>query len=69
METRTRTIIKACSWQACGLVTTTLLALILTGSLAEAGGFAVLSAGVGLVCYCIHERCWLMVRWGRGSRG
>lgn len=63
-ETRLRTFLKAASWQFVGLVTTTVMALALTGSFAEAGGFALSSAVVGLVCYCLHERVWLAISWG-----
>lgn len=65
METRLRTLLKACSWQLLGLLTTGLLAYALTGSFAEAGGFAMVTAGTGLLCYILHERLWLAVRWGR----
>ncbi|MBC7135507.1 MAG: DUF2061 domain-containing protein [Oceanibaculum nanhaiense] len=65
METRLRTLLKACSWQLLGLLTTGLLAYALTGSFAEAGGFALVTAGTGLLCYILHERLWLAVRWGR----
>ncbi len=65
MDTRKRTIAKAVSWQALGLVTMTLLALIFTGSIASAGGLALGGALSGFVCFIIHERVWARIPWGR----
>lgn len=67
METRRRTFAKACSWQSLGLVTTSALAFILTGSLTAAGGFALATTLIGFVCYLLHERVWQLIDWGRGG--
>lgn len=66
MESNVRTIAKAVSWQVIGLFVTTALAWLLTGSMAEAGGFALASAALALVTYVIHERIWQRIRWGIG---
>ncbi|UJQ93222.1 DUF2061 domain-containing protein [Mariluticola halotolerans] len=65
METRTRSIVKAISWQLVGLVTMTLLAFLITGDLGAAGGLAVVGAISGFLCFFIHERVWARIRWGR----
>lgn len=67
METPKRTILKALTWQALGLVMMTLIGLAVTGSV-QAGGFiAVISALTGLVFYILHERLWARVAWGRST--
>ncbi len=65
METRTRSIVKAISWQLIGLVTMTLLAFLATGNWGSAGGLALGAAGTGFVCFILHERLWAHIRWGR----
>lgn len=65
MESRTRSIVKAISWQLVGLVTMTLLAFVATGDLAAAGGLALGAAGLGFVCFILHERVWAHIAWGR----
>lgn len=65
MESRTRSIVKAVTWQLIGLLTMTLLAWIATGDLASAGGLAVGAALTGFVCFILHERVWAHISWGR----
>ncbi len=65
MDTRTRTIAKALSWQLLGLVSMTLVGLLFTGSLTASGGIAVSSALISFLFYCLHERLWSQVPWGR----
>lgn len=69
METHTRSIVKAISWQMLGLVTMTLLAWLTTGDLLAAGGLALAGAISGFVCYILHERAWARIYWGRISGG
>lgn len=65
MDTRVRSIVKAVSWQALGLLVTTLIGYAFTGELAQAGAFAAVLTLVSLVTYVLHERIWNAVRWGR----
>jgi len=65
MESPTRTIAKAVSWQLLGLLSMTLIGYLYTGSLAAAGSLALVTAIVGAVCYVLHERAWNRVAWGR----
>lgn len=64
-ESRIRTFVKACSWQSLGMLTTSILAFVMTGSISAAGSFAVATTVVGFVCYMLHERIWQSIAWGR----
>lgn len=65
METATRSVVKAITWQVLGLFTMTLLAWLATGDLVASGGLALSAALTGLVCFFLHERIWARIRWGR----
>lgn len=65
MDTTLRTLAKTFTWQALGLVTMTAISYAVTGSVAQGGTVAVLSAAIGALFYGLHERLWARVRWGR----
>ena len=65
MESRSRSLVKAASWQMIGLVTMSAIGTAFTGSVASGGGLALASAGVGFICFILHERVWARVLWGR----
>lgn len=65
MESTTRTIVKAATWQATGLLTGTLIAYVFTGSFTASGGIALSGAASGAIFYVLHERLWARVGWGR----
>ncbi|MFP4238925.1 MAG: DUF2061 domain-containing protein [Rhodosalinus sp.] len=65
METRARSLLKAVLWQVIGLVTTTLVGLVLTGSAVVGGAMALANCAIGLLAYIIYERLWVHIRWGR----
>ena len=65
LESPARSIVKAVTWQAIGLVTMTLMGWLATGSLAAAGGLAISGALSGFVCFILHERLWARIQWGR----
>ncbi|MAZ83834.1 MAG: hypothetical protein CML31_04640 [Rhizobiales bacterium] len=69
MESKTRTCVKALSWQALGLLTTSMFAWLYTGSIGNALSLALTTAASGMIFFVIHERIWDLVRWGRGERG
>lgn len=69
MDSAGRSIAKAVSWQALGLISSTLIAYGFTGSLAESGALAFTSMGVASVVYVLHERIWNAVGWGRNGHG
>lgn len=64
METPLRSVVKAVTWQALGLVTMTGVTFAVTGSLATGSAVAVAGAAAGAVCYVLHERIWARVSWG-----
>ncbi len=64
METRTRSLAKAASWQVLGIVTMLVLGFLFTGSLSSGGALAVLSSLLGFVSYLLHERVWASIGWG-----
>lgn len=65
MDTNSRMIAKALSWQALGLVTMTLLGFLFTGSVSAGGALAMASAAIGTAVYCLHEKLWAQIDWGR----
>jgi uncharacterized membrane protein len=69
METNTRSVAKAISWQLLGLLTMTALAWWTTGDLRAAGGLAAAAGIVGFLCYILHERLWARIPWGRSPGG
>ena len=69
METRTRTLAKALTWQILGLFTMSLLSWLNGGSAWQAVTFAFSAATISLVLFFFHERLWGLVRWGRSTPG
>ena len=65
MDRPIRTLVKALTWQASGLVTMTGIGYLATGSVSAGGGIALASAVTGFVAFFLHERLWARVRWGR----
>ena len=65
VETTRRTMAKALSWQASGLVVMTAVTYAVTGSVAEGGMVAAAGSAAGMVSYVIHERIWARIAWGR----
>lgn len=65
MDRPIRTVVKSVTWQALGLLSMTIIAYVLTGSIRQGGQIAMFSAGLSVVVYILHERIWARVRWGR----
>ncbi len=65
MESRRRSLVKALTWRAGGLVVTALIALLLTGSWRAAASIGLLDTLVKLAAFYVHERMWLKIRFGR----
>lgn len=68
MDTKTRTVAKAATWQLLGLAVMTGLAWMQTGNVAGAFSLAVSAAASGTVFYVLHERLWSAIGWGRVDR-
>jgi uncharacterized membrane protein len=66
MDSKTRILIKAITWQVTGLFSMMLIGFLFTGSLTASGGIAVVSAVTGFVFYFVHEIAWSKICWGRG---
>ncbi len=67
MDTNTRTLAKALTWNALGITVMTALSYPHTGSLLSAFGLSLSASASGFVCFLIHEKIWNGVRWGRRS--
>jgi len=65
MESRRRSLAKALTWRAGGLVVTVLIALLLTGNVRAAASIGVLDTLVKLGAFYVHERLWLKISYGR----
>ncbi len=65
METCSRSIAKALSWQLLGFITTSIIMYFYTGDVAQAAGMTVSLTVVALVMYVLHERIWQFISWGR----
>ncbi|MGF1622469.1 MAG: DUF2061 domain-containing protein [Rhodomicrobiaceae bacterium] len=67
MDRPVRTVAKAISWQALGLITMTAITYAITGSVAEGGLIAVVGAITGMFSFILHERVWTRISWGRSA--
>jgi len=65
-ETHVRSMLKASTWRAGGLVVTFLVAWALTRRLELAASIGAADTLVKLAAYYIHERVWLRIPFGRG---
>lgn len=65
MDSNTRTLAKALTWNALGITVMTVANYPYTGSLLGALRLAVSVSFLGVVSYLIHEKAWNAVRWGR----
>lgn len=68
-DSPTRSLVKAIMWQLLGLLTMTLVGLVLTGSARLGGTMALINAAVGLTLYVVYERLWQRIGWGQLPRG
>ncbi|MEO0683293.1 MAG: DUF2061 domain-containing protein [Pseudomonadota bacterium] len=65
MDSPKRTLVKALTWQGCGLIVMSLLGYAMTGSWEAAGGYSLGAAALGLATFVLHERLWNRIAWGR----
>ena len=65
MDSPKRTLVKALTWQGCGLIVMSLLGYAMTGSWEAAGGYALGAAALGLATFYMLERMWNGYDWGR----
>jgi uncharacterized membrane protein len=65
MDTMHRTIVKAITWQAMGIIAMTALSYPHTGSLTSALSLALSASASGFVFFLVHEKIWNAIGWGR----
>jgi uncharacterized membrane protein len=65
METHSRSLAKAVSWRICGLMTTVLLAWVLTSSIEFAATIGFFDTFIKTFAYYFHERMWVRLKFGR----
>ena len=66
-DAHARSIAKTISWRVIATLTTTVLVLLFTGSLAIAAGVGSVEAASKMVFYYAHERAWNRISWGKAS--
>ena len=67
METRVRSIAKALTWRAGGLIVTVSVGWVVTGNPLVAASIGLVDTGAKLVAFYFHERLWLKIRFGRSQ--
>jgi len=65
MESGKRTFVKAMIWQITGILTMSIVGIVMTGSVELGWTLALANTAVGLACYIIYERVWARIRWER----
>ena len=65
METRKRSIVKAVTWRAGGLVVTVAVAWVVTGRADVAASVGILDTVLKVAAYYVHERLWARSAFGR----
>ena len=65
IEKASRSIYKTISWRVTATLTTAILVLLITGSLAAAFSIGVIEFFVKMVLYYFHERIWNKIQWGK----
>jgi uncharacterized membrane protein len=63
-ETKTRSIIKACSWRVVGSTMTGFIVYVLTGNILASSAILGVDMVVRLLVYFLHERIWSAIKWG-----
>ena len=64
-ETHARSVLKSITWRVLATLTTMILVLIFTGSIAITLSVGVLEALAKIAIYYLHERVWNKVAYGR----
>lgn len=65
MDSPRRSWIKAILWNLLGLVTMSVVGLMMTGSAAVGGAMALVNTVLGFTLYLLYERLWARIKWGR----
>ena len=65
MESNSRSIAKAISYRLLGSLSTALMVYVFSGSLKASLGVGALDVVVKMALYCLHERLWNHITYGR----
>lgn len=65
MDSTTRILTKAVTWQIAGFFSMMLIGFVFTGSVAAGSGIAMVASATGFVAYFVHELVWSKIAWGR----
>lgn len=64
-STKQRSLAKSLTWRFVAVVSTFVIAYVMTQDVSFATSITVVSNIVNFVLYYIHERFWLQIKWGR----
>lgn len=64
MDTRSRSLAKAISYRIISALATGSVVFCITQSGRLAAGVTVIDAGIKMLLYYLHERAWMLVRFG-----
>jgi uncharacterized membrane protein len=64
-ETHSRSVCKAVSWRTLGTLDTFAISWFMTSRVGIAGSIAGIEIITKVAWYYLHERLWVLVRWGR----
>ena len=64
-DSHVRSIVKALSWRITALIVTSVLVLVITGSMEFAAAVGAADAVIKIGLYYLHERVWNRSRFGR----
>ena len=65
MDSKSRLIVKALTWQFSGLLTMTVVGYLISGSFNVGSSIAFSGAIAGFFAYFIHEILWGKIKWGK----
>lgn len=68
MDSTKRTIVKAISWQALGIISMTILGYARIGSIAAALSLAISASLTSFFVFFLHEKLWNRIGWGQDRR-
>ncbi len=68
MDSHRRSLAKALTWRAGGMVITAIVAWIWTRRVEVAASIGLVDTLVKLVAFYLHERAWLRIRYGQAGR-
>ena len=68
MDSTKRTIVKAISWQALGIISMTILSYARVGSIAAALSLAISASLTSFFVFFLHEKFWNRIGWGQAGK-